>query len=127
MTSSAGRIQSPYGFSPTYLGLMQSDFDRAGEEAWLVGLSYDFARVGLEGLSGFVNFAMGYDARDPRSAERFASQYEVDLTVDYRFAGWRGLLEGLWLRVRASSRGLEGAPTASHQIRVIVNYDLPIL
>lgn len=124
-TSDAAAIRKPYGFSPAYLALMQSDFDRPGEEAWLVGISYDFENAGLPGLSGFVNFAQGFDARDDRSTDSFANQWEADLTFDYRFQ--KGWFKGLWLRVRGSIRALEDAPRRSNQIRLILNYDLPIL
>ncbi len=33
------RIRNPYGSYPGYTSLMQSDFNRAGERAWVVGLS----------------------------------------------------------------------------------------
>src|SRR5262245_43447057 len=38
-------IQSPYGTWPGYLSLIQTDFDHAGEKAWGVGVTYDFART----------------------------------------------------------------------------------
>ena len=35
-------INSPYGTYPGYLSLIEKDFNRAGEKAWLFGFSYDF-------------------------------------------------------------------------------------
>ena len=122
---------------PGYLGLLQSDFNRAGENAFLVGLSYDFARVGLSGLSGFFNYAEGFDSkisgmdsggdggiRPDRSANG-VDEREFNLTVDYRFQeGW---LRGLWLRVRGSLLRSSIDGFDSEQVRVILNYDIPVL
>jgi hypothetical protein len=104
---------------------MQSDFDRAGEDAWLIGISYDFSHLGVEGLSAFAKLAVGHDARDQNSTERFSDQREFDLTVDYRFQ--KGWLRGLWLRARGSIRSVEGTARNGTQIRIIAHYEIPIL
>ncbi len=122
-TDSEERIRSPWGSYPGYLSLMQKDFARAGEDAWLVGLSYDFERLGLTGLSAFVNYAEGNAARDPDTRGHLPDQREVDLTFDYRFHDeWA---PGLWLRVRGSFVHQEKASDVT-QLRVIVNYEFPI-
>jgi hypothetical protein len=55
-------------------------------------------------------------------------QEEFDITVDYRFQ--TPLLEGLWLRARAAfvveDDDVAGASDVD-DIRVILNYELPIL
>ncbi|MBW2287705.1 MAG: OprD family outer membrane porin [Deltaproteobacteria bacterium] len=126
-TSQEETIQSPWGLWPGYLGLMLSDFDRAGESAVLVGVSYDFKGVGAPGLSAFFNFATGFDAKSAlgSSSAKFTDQREVDLTLDYVFE--EGFLKGLWLRTRGAWRREEGAPRDDYQLRVILNYDFPIL
>jgi hypothetical protein len=125
-TSQAEQIQSPWGLWPGYLGLMLSDFDRAGESAILLGISYDFKKVGIPGFSAFANFATGFDAKSltGNSAE-FSDQREVDITFDYVFE--KGIMKGLWLRTRGAWRREEGAPRDDYQLRVILNYDFPIL
>jgi hypothetical protein len=125
VTAEDAAIRKPWGLSPAYLGLMLSDFDRPGEEAWLLGLSYDFKHLGIPGLSAFVNLAWGYDARDISGGDRFTDQWEFDGTLDYRFQ--EGLLKGLWIRVRGATREIIGGPGDADEIRIIVNYDLPIL
>ena len=62
-------IRSFLGSRPSPLSLILNDFDRAQEDAWLVGIAYDCSRLGLEGLSGFVNYARGNDAH-ARGARR---------------------------------------------------------
>jgi hypothetical protein len=122
-TDSEERIRSPWGSYPGYLSLMQRDFARAGEDAWLVGLSYDFERLGLAGLSAFVNYAEGNAARDPDTGGHLPDQREVDLTFDYRFhEEW---VPGLWLRVRGSFVHQEKASDVT-QLRVILNYEFPV-
>ncbi len=125
VTSTDAALLKPFGLSPSYLSLLLSDFDRAGEGALLVGLSYDFERIGVRGLSGFFNLAGGFDATEPRSSQRFADQLEFDLTVDYRFHGrW---VEGLWVRARYGFNSVQGAPRDANEVRIIVNFDIPIL
>jgi hypothetical protein len=125
-TEDGAGIRNPYGGYPGYLLLMIESFNRANEDAWLVGASYDFAEIGLPGLSSFVNYARG-DTPDSGSSAS-PDQRELDITVDYRFQ-YRAL-EGLWLRARAAfvdqDNDVNGAGDME-DIRVILNCDLPIL
>jgi hypothetical protein len=125
--STAGSERSIRGFfgsKPSPLSLMINDFDRAQEDAWLVGLAYDFSRVGLEGLSGFVNYARGNDAHAD-DGSKLPDQEELDVTLDYRFQ--RARLKGLWLRARgAFGRERDGGDT-QNELRLILNYDLDLL
>ena len=98
---------------------MINEFDRAGEDAWLIGLSYNFKDFGLEELSGFVNFAQGFGARNNPNEE------ELDITLDYRFT--QGPLHHWWLRLRnAFSNEINGDKT-ENQFRMTLNYDFSIL
>ena len=125
VTAEDAELLKPYGLSPSYLSLLLSDFDRAGEGALLIGMSYDFERLGVRGLSGFFNLAGGFDATDNRSSDRFADQLEFDLTLDYRFHGrW---IEGLWFRARYGFNAVSGAARDAHEVRIIVNFDIPII
>ena len=122
--SSEASLRKPFGGTPGYVSLMESDFDRAGEDAWLVGLAYDFERLGLRGLSAFVNFARGTGARDPATGQTLPDERELDLTVDYRVAR-KGWLEGLWLRLRGAV--LESGGSTQTEVRLILNYTFPVL
>ena len=123
-TSSGADIQKPFGGYPGYLSLMESDFDRAGEDAWLVGVAYDFGRLGLRGLSAFFNVAWGTGARDPSTGQPRANEREFDLTVNYRVTR-KGWLEGLWLRLRGAI--LDQGGSTQREIRLILNYAFPVL
>ena len=123
-TGSGSRILSPYGSYPGYLSLMLSDFDRADEDAWLVGLSYNFKFLGLDGFSFFTNYAQG---NTPDYGENASpDQEEIDFTIDYRFQ--RGFLKGLWLRLRGAYLDRDG-PEGNDvkEFRAIINYELPVL
>ena len=125
-TSTEETIQSPWGLWPGYLGLMLSDFDRAGESAVLLGLSYDFKDVGAPGFSAFINFATGFDAKSVarNNTAEFSNQREVDITFDYVFE--QGTLKGLWFRTRGAWRQEDGTPRDEYQLRVILSYDFQI-
>ena len=43
-TGNSAGIIDPYGADPSFTGLMLSNFVSAGENAYLIGLRYNFAR-----------------------------------------------------------------------------------
>lgn len=111
-------IRSPFGGRPSYLSLMIGDFDRAGEIAWLAGLSYGFGRFGIEGLAIDVKYANGYGhGADP-------DRDELDVTLSYKPV--RNILRGLWLRMRYASLDPDD-DTTIRDLRFIVDYELPLL
>ncbi len=125
-TDDGAGILNPYGGYPGYLNLMIQAFNRADEDAWLVGASYDFARIGVPGLSSFFNYARGNTP--DRGANASPDQWEFDITVDYRLQS--GPIKGLWLRARAAFLDQDDDVTGAGDVRdyrVILNYDLPIL
>jgi len=126
-TDDEERIRNPFGSYPGYLSLMQRNFNRAGEDAWLVGLSYNFVETGvrfLDRLSFFSYFARGYDARDPDTGASLPDRHEINWTVDYKIDD--GPLQGFWLRLRGSIVDSDGGGN-SEELRLILNYDLPLL
>lgn len=122
-TDDEERIRSPYGSYPGYTSLMQSDFDRAGERAWAVGLSA--APKPLPGWSGFLQYARGDGGFDPVTRMDNANEQEFDLTVDYEIK--EGRWRGFWVRLRGSMLDVEGAEATAWQVRLILNYAIPIL
>jgi hypothetical protein len=111
-TADGSKILRPFGGPPVFNSLMISDFDGAGENSWRVGLSYDFARIGLTGLKGFANYAHG---------ELPANQHEdeIDATADYRIDC--GPLKNFWFRLRYAHNSPSNQP-ATDDLRVILNY-----
>lgn len=122
--SSEDAIRTPFGTYPGYLSLMDKDFNRAGETAWLLGFSYDFKRF-ITGLRMDFNYAHGFSARDPATGEALPDESEVDVTIDYRIqSGW---LRGFWIRLRNGYVDFDRKGGSINDTRLIINYELPIL
>ncbi|HMN45870.1 MAG TPA: OprD family outer membrane porin [Povalibacter sp.] len=114
-------IQSPFGGPPNYLSIIVENFDRASEDAWMVGASYDFKGTALDGLSLFANVATG---KTPDSGPTATpDEREYDLTVDYKFAK-ESVLKGLAIRLRGAWIDQEESEGGDDffDFRVIVNY-----
>ena len=124
ITAQSRNINSPYGTYPGYLSLLEKDFNRAGERAWLLGFSYDLKDY-VKGLSVTVNFARGTDAVDPANKSGLPDETEYDMTVDYRIE--KGPLRGMWVRLRNGYVDFSNGGGSSNNIRLIINYPLALL
>jgi hypothetical protein len=124
ITASTQNINSPYGSYPGYLSLIEKDFNRAGEKAWLLGFSYDFKDY-VKGFSATFNFARGTDAEDPATQSVVPNQNEWDMTFDYRIQ--QGPLRGIWVRMRYAHVDFDSGGGHSNNVRIIVNYPLSLL
>jgi len=122
VTGSKNGLDSLFGTSPSYADLMQRTFNRADEKALLASLSYDFSGLGVDGLTVIANFAAGFDGK---LAGQQGNAQELDVTIDCRLT--EGLLENLWLRVRASWLRDELINREATEVRVILRYDVPLL
>ena len=111
-TAKGASIIDPYGADPSFTGLMVSNFVSAGEDAYLVGLSYNFERLGLPDLTAFSNYVYG-------ELPKNQWEHEFNATVDYEIS--KGPLKNLWLRLRyaffETSERLQ-----VNDFRVILNY-----
>ena len=74
----SGLTQKPFG-QPRAL-----TNNRAGEQAYLAGLSYDFADFGLDGLKFYVGWGRGTDIVDPSTGAPEPDQSEFDLRAVLR-------------------------------------------
>jgi hypothetical protein len=130
ITGDGHTIQAPWGSFPGYLSLIQEDFQRADEKAILVGVAFDFSKTITPGLSAFTNIAWGWDAIDPKTRAAAPDQTEYDLTIDYRPP--KGFLvlpttQNLWFRLRGAILDREGADQLGWQVRLIINWEIPLL
>lgn len=123
-TGDGSDIRTPFGVWPGYLSLINKDFDRAGETAVGVRLLYDFARHGVPGLSAAFIAAQGTGARVASTRAGAPDRREYDFDVTY--APPRGPLRGFSLRVRVALVDQDGVPGLLPDIRLIVNYALPL-
>ena len=120
-TGSERGIQKPYGNPANYLSVMVEDFDRAGEDAWMIGGNYDLGRLGPGELSMFANVVTGSTPDSGPNASPDETEY--DLTADYRIK--EGPARNLWLRVRAALIDQDEAFGGDDlfDFRIVVNWD----
>ena len=119
-------LQNPWSGYPGYTSVQVQSFKRAGENAFMAKLSYDFTRLGLEGVAAYVLFVHGWGAVDPSTRDPVPNENEFDADIQWR-PQWK-FLKGLWFRVRyANVHQYEDPKNRLHDFRVIVNYDFPLL
>jgi hypothetical protein len=124
ITGAGNTIQSPWGSFPGYLSMIDQDFNRANEKAWMLGFAYDFSRDLTQGLSGYVNAAWGTDAINPSTRKDAPNQAEYDFNVDYRPPWIQPTpLRGIWFRARAAILDQQDAKTLGYQFRIIINWE----
>jgi hypothetical protein len=114
-------IQKPYGNPANYLSVIVEDFDRAGEDAWMIGGNYNFRRLGPGDLSMFANVVTGNTPDAGPIATPDETEY--DLTVDYKIK--EGSARNLWIRLRAAfiDQDDEVGGDDFLDLRLIVNWD----
>jgi hypothetical protein len=119
-------ISSPWGSWPGYLSLMVTDFDRANEKAFGVGLKYDFGGTllpfQLPGLSVHLLYAAGFDRENPATGSKVPNTHEGNLDITYNVPA----VKGLSFRFRNAYVG-RGNDAVVMDFRIIVNYELDLL
>jgi hypothetical protein len=124
--SDGADLQSPWSGYPGYTSVQVQDFNRAGEDAFMVKASYDFTRLGIEGVAMYALYVRGWGRVDPSTKASVPDEEEFDVDLQWR-PQWK-FLKGLWLRTRyANVHQYEGEENTLHDFRVIVNYDVPLL
>jgi outer membrane porin, OprD family len=122
MTGAGNKIQSPWGFYPGYLLLIQQFFNNANEKAVLAGVAYDFNAI-VPGLSAYTNHAWGTGSSNAAKGSRLGAEWEHDLTVEYRAPR----IEGLLFRIRGAVYDQAGNDRLGYLIRSSINWELPLL
>jgi hypothetical protein len=119
-------MQKPWSSYPGYTSVQVKDFNRAGEEAFMVKGSYDFSRLGLEGVTVYALLVHGWGAVNPATTSAVINQNEYDFDVQ-----WRpkiDFLKGVWFRGRYARVEQQGSNGSSiNEFRFMVNYDFPLL
>jgi hypothetical protein len=117
------RMQNPWSDNPVYTNGMIQSFQRAGEQAMVVGASYVFTPLGLTGLGASAFFYQGWTGT---SAGPPTVENEWDFEVDWRpeFKP----LSGFWLRLRYATSNVNQANTLTtiNEARVILNYSVKL-
>jgi hypothetical protein len=110
------------GQLPGLTGAQVADFDRAGEQAFLVQCSYGLSNLRLPGVSVYALFVHGWGV----SPATGPNQDEFDLDLRWRPPS----LKGLWFRARlgmVNQRGAGSEGATLDDYRLIVNYDFAAL
>ncbi|MHC1741581.1 MAG: OprD family outer membrane porin [Syntrophobacteraceae bacterium] len=122
-TDSDRDMISPWSSYPGYTSCQVRDFNRAGEDALMLKLSYDFKRF-VEGLTLYGLYTTGTGRKSNSTGEDLPDENEFDADLQYRFQHeW---LKGLSLRFRYGTVHESGGERI-HQVRGFLNYDLPLL
>lgn len=93
-------------------------FQRAGERTWLAQYTYDFASLGVPGLTANAMYLKGTNINAPVSDR---SEWERDLSLQYVVQ--EGTLKGLGVQVRSAAlRSNAVNQRDQDETRVILNY-----
>jgi hypothetical protein len=125
-TAEGANMQNPWSSYPGYTSVQVKNFNRAGEEAFMIKGSYDFSRLGLEGVTAYALLVHGWGAVNPATTSAVINQNEYDFD-----AQWRpkiDFLKGVWFRGRYGRVEQQGSNGSSiNEFRFMVNYDFPLL
>ena len=113
--------QAPFGVHASYLSMMISDFNTAGEKAWGLGANVNFSGLGAPGLTAAAIYATSSDRIDSADGSAIPDRNETDVRVDYA-VGKGTLLEGLVATVRYAWLHQDGSPQTQTQLRAYINY-----
>ena len=119
-------LQNPWSGYPGFTGAMITDYNKAGYTAWYTKLSYDFKQIGLDGVAAYALFTHGWDMVDHTTKKALPGENEFNADLQWR-PTWN-VLKGIWFRLRYGVvHQYEGDKKCTHDGRVIVNYDFPLL
>jgi hypothetical protein len=126
VTGDQASISSPWGSWPGYLSMLVTDFNRANEKAFGVGVRYDFGGSLLPfqvpGLTLYLAYAQGTERMDPATNSALPTTREGNLDIIYNVPG----VKGLSFRFRNGYVG-RGNPDTVKDFRLIINYELDLL
>jgi hypothetical protein len=124
--SDGADLQNPWSSYPGYTSVQVQDFNRAKEKAFLVKASYDFTRIGLEGVTAYALFVYGRDRINPSTGQDVANEKEWDFDLQWKPKS--GFFKNFWPRFRyAVVHQYEGDENTIHDFRIIWNYDFSLL
>jgi len=110
-------LRAPWSGYPGYTSVQVQDFNRAGENAFLFRIGYDFPCV--PGLSAYALAVFGGDPEDPTQYRQ--DEYDANL----QWAPTKGCLKGLSIRARYAVVQQHGGNVQDlTDLRGIVNYNI---
>jgi hypothetical protein len=118
MTGDGTNMQNPWSGYPGYTSVQVEDFNRAGEDAWLLRAAYKFPKA--PGLSVYGLWVSGSEPDAPTEFAR--DEYNLNL----QWSPEAGALKGLMFRLRYSHVEQDNG-TELDDFRLMVFYDPPKL
>jgi hypothetical protein len=122
------QYRHPYGVFIGFNKQQVNDFRRAGDTSFQAGARYDFASIGLPGLTFFANAVYGFNAINAVTGARLPEIWEYDLDLRYSaqalpVADW---MKNFQLRGRIAfvDQYLNNNINSFTEYRVILNYQL---
>jgi hypothetical protein len=115
---------NPWSANPVYTDSQIQSFQRAGENAVEVGLSYVLTPLGLPGVAASVYYVNGWTTS--AAAGGLLNEHEWDFNLEWR-PNFKPL-QGLWLRARygLSVTDQNNIRTTVDDLRFILNYSLKL-
>jgi len=115
-----------WGSYPGYTSVQYSDFNNAGEQAFMIQGTYNFAHFGLKGVSAYALWVHGWNQANPTTRQLVPQEDEVNL--DLQWKPKIAILEGFAFRLRYAHNWQRGGdnPTVD-DLRLIVNYHFSVL
>jgi hypothetical protein len=111
-------MQNPWSGYPGYTSVQVEDFNRAGEDAWMLRAAYNF-----QGVPGLSTYALYVNGNDPDGDGNYAKE-EFDFNLQW--AAPAGTWQGLALRFRyAMVNQDDPADSELNDLRLIVDYVPP--
>jgi hypothetical protein len=115
-TADSGSMKTPWSGYPGYTSVQVDEFNRAGEDAWMLRAAYNFKSVPGLGVYGLC-----VNGSDPEGDTLYAEN-ECDLNVQWNVK--EGRLKGLMLRLRYAhiTQDSPASPTTD-DFRFMIFYD----
>lgn len=112
------------GADPYSVNLVTANtFGKAGTDAWQLRYDYDFASLGIPGLSFMTRYVKGWDIETPTVSN--GKEWERDTDLAYVIQD--GSLKGLGVRWRnVTFRSGNGLTNDIDENRLIIGYTLPL-
>jgi len=113
-------MQNPWSSNPFYTDALILSYQRAGENALQIGLSYDLSPIGLKGVAAAVQYFNGWTSAPAAGAPLVESEW--DFTLEWR-PDWKPL-SGLWLQARygKAQTSQSDRTTSTDELRLVLNY-----
>jgi hypothetical protein len=117
-------MQTPWSSNPFYTDAQIQSFNRAGEGAIMIGLSYVFTPLGLPGVGASAQYFRGWT--EAPAAGLPVLEDEWNFNLEWR-PNWE-FMKGLWLRARYGKANIDqnNVRTTVDEVRLILNYGIKL-